>query len=644
MKSLRTMALLFAFASALPAQAGVVINEIMYHAPDDLDDVQFIELHNNGSERIDLGGWKLARGVKYSFPAGTGIEAGGYLVLCKDAKAFKNHYGFSAEQYTGSLGHGKDEIELLDAAGKRVDRVRYRSRDPWPVAADGCSSSLERICPTVPGDDPHNWAPSPLSVGGLKPAGTPGKKNASFSPHLPPVISGVTYTPNHASPDQEVKVEAEVRSTNEIHKVELLYRLAAPGSEKDEEVVAMSKGATGRYSASIPAQKAGQIVRFRIRAIDSKNGRRFFPDENELRPALSVYVHEPFKPGKIPLGLVLNVGQAEFRAAQGAGGRGFGFRFGAGPAPQRIARGNSAFVWVDQKTGEPKLFDFINVTPRGGGIKVRFHKDRMLGEYRTINLIYEYMDRFALAESLAYEVYRKAGIAAPNTDFVRTWIDGRPIGFQLMIEQPNKAFLRRNELRSDGNLYKAQWMGGSVVARHEKKTHVHEGHDDVVKLVAELNKTRGDAQWEVIKKNFDVEQMVRYFASRMVLSDWDGFFNNFFAYHDVYGSGKWTMYPWDQDKTWGYHDGIRGYEVFFNMPITFGMEGDRPPGGIRMPGGFGFGGPAWWRARRRLLPAAAGQPALPQAVSGPHEGDRGEGLHRREILPPHQGPGRTLGG
>jgi hypothetical protein len=307
-------------------------------------------------------------------------------------------------------------------------------------------------------------------------------------------------------------------------------------------------------------------------------------------------VHEKFKPGKIPLGLVIHVGEGEFRAAQ----RGVGFgggRFGMPPSPRRIPRGNSAFVWVDQKTGEPRLFDFINVTPRGSGIKVRFHKDNLLDEMKTINLIYEYMDRFALAETLAYEVYRKAGTAAPKSDFVRTWIDGRPIGFQLMIEQPNKSFLRRIGLRTDGNLYKAQWTGRTVIARHEKKTHIHAGHDDVVKLVADLNKVKGDAQWTLIQKHFDVDQMARYFASRMVLSDWDGFFNNFFAYHDVNGTGKWTMYPWDQDKTWGFHDGIRGYEVFFDMPITFGMAGDRPPGGLRMPGmmGFGIGGPVWWR-------------------------------------------------
>src|SRR4029077_11736769 len=56
--------------------------------------------------------------------------------------------------------------------------------------------------------------------------------------------------------------------------------------------------------------------------------------------------------------------------------------------------------------------------------------------------------------------------------------------------------------------------------------------------------------------------------------------------------------PWDQDKTWGFHDGVGGEnQIFFDMPVTFGMAGDPPPGwpkGQAAPGGFGFGTP-WWR-------------------------------------------------
>ena len=143
--------------------------------------------------------------------------------------------------------------------------------------------------------------------------------------------------------------------------------------------------AKGRYSAAIPAQKAGQIVRFRIRAVDAAGGERVHPNENEVRPALSVYVHDKFTPGNLAFGFVINVGQAEFRNGQRDDGPGYR----SPPSPTPPARGKSAFVYVNQKTGVPELFDFINITPRSGGRRIRLHKDHPLGDMRTFVLIYE---------------------------------------------------------------------------------------------------------------------------------------------------------------------------------------------------------------------------------------------------------------
>jgi hypothetical protein len=410
---------------------------------------------------------------------------------------------------------------------------------------------------------------------------------------LPPAITKVTFTPAHAAPGEEVKVQADVRSAEEVRTVELRYRIAGSGFEKAEETVPMTKQPGGLYTAAIPGQKANQIVRFRVKAVDAKDAQRFYPCEYDLRPALSLYVHDKFEPAELPRGLIINVGVQEFRSAERGdiGRRGY-----AGPSPNPPGRGKSAFVYIDQKTNVPELFDFINVNPRTGGRRVRFHKDHTLGDMRTVVLIYEQMDRWVLAEPLAYEVYRKAGNAACRTDFVRTWVDGHPIGYQLLIEVANKSFLRHNGLPIDGNMYKCQWFGNGLVDQHEKKTNVHGGHDDLIRLVNELNRTQGDAQWAVIKKNFDVEQVINYFAVNILLSHWDGFFNNYFTYHDVHGTGKWTMYPWDQDKTWGYHDAIRGYEVFYDMPTTFGMKGDRPPGYPKnLPAPQTFSTASWWR-------------------------------------------------
>jgi hypothetical protein len=584
MKVNRFLVTVLAIGFAASARADVVINEIMYHAPDDLDNLQFVELYNTGSVPVDLGGWSLGRNIRCEIPKGKSIEAGGYFVVCKDAALFKKYYGLDADgTFTGSLSHSGDRIDLLDVRGKKIDSVKFKTRSPWPVAADGASASLERICPTAASDEPANWAASPLPKGPPRPTGTPGKRNANFAERLPPIVSGVRFTPEFAAPNHEIEVTAEVRPAG-VKTIELLWKAVGTNHESKESAVAMTKSADGKFTAKIPGQKSGRIVRFRVHAVDDGGTERFHPSENELAPAYSVFVHEPFKPDKIPQGYVITV--SGFPQPEG------GNKFGP-PSPEPPPRGNQAYVHVDAATGKPELFDFINITPRGGGRKVRFHKDHQLGDIGTINLIFEGSERFLLAEPLAYEVYRKASNAACRTDFVRSYLDGKPIAYQLMIEQPNKSFLKHNGLPTDGNMYKCQWFGQGLVGQHEKKTHVHEGHDDLAKLVSELNRSAGEEQWNIIKKNFDVEQVVNYFAVNMVLSHWDGFFNNYFTYHDV-RSGKWTMYPWDQDKTWGFHDGIQGYDVFFDMPLTFGMKGDKPPG-ARGLGGFFGGGPIWWR-------------------------------------------------
>lgn len=230
----------------------------------------------------------------------------------------------------------------------------------------------------------------------------------------------------------------------------------------------------------------------------------------------------------------------------------------AGVAPGTPVHGAAAFVYVEPGADSPRLFDFVSANERSAGFKVHFQKDRPLNGMTTVNLIFEQMERFVLAEPMAFEFYRRAGNAACRTDFVRLTIDGEPLGYHLLCEQPNKAFLREKKLLDDGNLYKLIWFGNGLTGQHEKKTHVGEGHADLEATLKAINEApEGDARWAVIRREFDVEQVINYFAVNLCLSHWDGFFNNYFAYHDVGGSGKWTLYPWDQDKTWAFTTGFR---------------------------------------------------------------------------------------
>ena len=542
----------------LRAEGRVVINEIFYHAPDDIKQLEYIELYNTGDDAVDLSGWSFTKGIKFKFDAVTEIPAIGFLVLFRNKKRFGEFYNAPvAAEFKSKLSNKGERLELSDARGRIVDTVKYQDSAPWPLGADGLSGSLERICPEAGGDNPANWACSPLSAGRLKPAGTPGKTNANYSAHLPPIIANVKLTPENPAPDEAVTVEAIVRDAGGIGEVKVVYRIAGAGFEKPEASLPMQKAAGDRYTAVIPGQAANQLIRSRIEAVGVKGNRRVFPAPTEPRPALSAYVYKPVKPARIPFGWMITTDKS----------------------------GNGAFIYFDPATNKLQVFDFVEIDGRGGGYKVHFAKGQMLRQMSTINVIFD-NDRAALVEPLAYEVYRRAGMAAEQSYQMRLWFNTQRMGYFIVVEQPNRAFLRRNQMDEDGNIYKLLWYERGVVRQHEKKTNTREGHEDLVKLIDALRSTRGDAQWEVINTHFDVEQVATYFAVNMVLSHWDGFFNNYFTYHDTQRTDKWTMFPWDQDKTWGIYDGMGDRGVFYDMPITFGMDGDDGP---RRGGGM------WWR-------------------------------------------------
>src|SRR5262245_57164839 len=160
----------------------IVINEIMYHPPGDRDDLQYLELHNPGKEACDLSGWSFSKGVKFNFPAGTKLPSGACLVVCRNRAAFTRHYGKDvplAGEFSGHLSHNGERVELSDSNQKVIDAVKYTDQPPWPISADGHSSSLERISPLAMGGDVSNWAASNLPEIET-PAGTPGRINDSF--------------------------------------------------------------------------------------------------------------------------------------------------------------------------------------------------------------------------------------------------------------------------------------------------------------------------------------------------------------------------------------------------------------------------------------------------------------------------------
>ena len=112
----------------------LLITEIMYNPPSlggtNGDDLEFIELKNVAPVELDLSGIQFTNGVRYTFPNGTKLGPGRFILLASNPVAFTNKYAglqvFAA--YQVHLSDGGETLTLVHAAGKPI--VSLRCTDP----------------------------------------------------------------------------------------------------------------------------------------------------------------------------------------------------------------------------------------------------------------------------------------------------------------------------------------------------------------------------------------------------------------------------------------------------------------------------------------------------------------------------------
>jgi hypothetical protein len=203
--------------------ATIVINEIMYKAPDGKDTKDWIELYNNSDNAIDISGWifKDSEDIhSFKIDSGTKINPRDYLVLINDKSEFSKYYP-NVSNFQGSfdfgLGRG-DILRLYDNFGNLVDRVEYGITLPWPIEPDGSGASLELINPNKDNNNPENWRASRVELG------TPGKKNDNFDSItlFEPHSESIRVYPNPAKDFVSVHFPDKFESIEQIKLIDYL--------------------------------------------------------------------------------------------------------------------------------------------------------------------------------------------------------------------------------------------------------------------------------------------------------------------------------------------------------------------------------------------------------------------------------------
>src|SRR5258705_10502492 len=79
-------------------RTGLVISEIMYKpAPrGDSRDLEFLELYNSNPFPEEIGGYRFAGEIQFTFPSNTVLNGRSFVVLARDPSEMQVVYGFRA--------------------------------------------------------------------------------------------------------------------------------------------------------------------------------------------------------------------------------------------------------------------------------------------------------------------------------------------------------------------------------------------------------------------------------------------------------------------------------------------------------------------------------------------------------------------
>jgi len=299
MKSLPACILASLFCGSVAARADVVINEIMYHPSSENVLEEYIELHNSGTNSVNLTGWEFTKGVSFAF-TNVVMAPGSYLVVAANRTAFLAKYPGVANvigDWTGALRNGGEKIQLDNVQGQTEDEVPYANEGGWGTRRRGFSQggsrgwvwiaehgglgkSLELINPALPNQHGQNWASSlPLN-------GTPGIANSVQSINAAPLILDVQHLPKIPSSSDTVTITARIRDEAVAGlTVSLSYRnhstFSPPGFLNslmfDDGLHGDGLAGDGLYGFTLPAAPHRAVIEFYVSASDSAGNLRTWP-------------------------------------------------------------------------------------------------------------------------------------------------------------------------------------------------------------------------------------------------------------------------------------------------------------------------------------------------------------------------------
>ncbi|PKN71925.1 MAG: hypothetical protein CVU50_09425 [Candidatus Cloacimonetes bacterium HGW-Cloacimonetes-3] len=202
---------------------GIQFNEINYNSSDEFDPGDWVEIHNPGTDAVDISNWVFKDGDNshvFTIPQGTTLSANGFLVLCQSLAEFTAVFPAVTNvlgDFDFGLSGSGEAVRLYTSNGETVDSVFYGVNAPWPTEPNGNGSTLALISPELDNNLPASWQ---ASLG----HGTPGSSNSNTEVEdnlVSPVLATISCYPNpfKSHTTIEYKVPDNMKTTLSIYNI-----------------------------------------------------------------------------------------------------------------------------------------------------------------------------------------------------------------------------------------------------------------------------------------------------------------------------------------------------------------------------------------------------------------------------------------
>ncbi len=162
-----------------------------------------------------------------------------------------------------------------------------------------------------------------------------------------------------------------------------------------------------------------------------------------------------------------------------------------------------------------------------------------------------------VSEKLCRELFVRAGVPTPRSDYATVELNGRSLGLYVLVEGWNRQFLGRHFRNTRGNCY-----DGGFLQDINQRLRVGSGEfpEDQTALrdLAQLTRSSGASNlYDRLSEKLDLDRFVALEAVDMLIWNWDGYpmhANNYRVFHDL-DSGRLVFMPHGLDQTFQKSDG-----------------------------------------------------------------------------------------